>query len=275
MEINKLRRQAVKLILFCSIFLFGQCSKEEATSSQAITTQESSPAEPEVWVFLMAGQSNMAGRDEVEKIDSNGNQNILSINEAGEVITAKEPLHFYEPDFAGLDCGLSFAQNIIDNAPDGTKILMIPTAVGGSRIDQWIDDEEHRGVKLLSNFESKAKLAREQGIIKGILWHQGEGNANSGEIENYQSKLATLFTKFRNIVKNEELTIMIGELGSFSTNQADWDRINSEINNYANTDDNAHVISTEDFNDLGDDLHFNSAAQRKMGERFALEFLSQ
>src|SRR6476660_10145705 len=70
-----------------------------------------------VWVFIMAGQSNMAGRGIVEPEDTISNNRILSINKDGQIIIAKEPLHFYEPTLTGLDCGLSFAKALIKKIP--------------------------------------------------------------------------------------------------------------------------------------------------------------
>ena len=109
-----------------------------------------------VWVFIMAGQSNMAGRGIVEPGDTVPDKRIMSINKEGHIILAKEPLHFYEPERTGLDCGLSFAKTLIKKIPDSISILMIPTAVGGSSIKQWLEDSLYRNVKLFSNFFIKS-----------------------------------------------------------------------------------------------------------------------
>src|SRR4026209_1101370 len=76
------------------------------------------PKKENVWVFIMAGQSNMAGRGIVEPEDTVSNKRILSIDKNGELILAKEPLHWYEPERTGLDCGLSFGKTIIKKIPD-------------------------------------------------------------------------------------------------------------------------------------------------------------
>ena len=92
------------------------------------------PKKENVWVFIMAGQSNMAGRGIVEPPDTVSNKRIFSINKAGQIILAKEPLHFYEPNLTGLDCGLSFAKTIIKKIPDSVFVLIMPVAIGGSSI---------------------------------------------------------------------------------------------------------------------------------------------
>ena len=88
------------------------------------------------WVFIMAGQSNMAGRGLIEPQDTIPSQRILTINKNGQIVIAKEPLHFYEPSRTGLDCGLSFGKTLLKDIPDSITIIVIPTAVGGRSINQ-------------------------------------------------------------------------------------------------------------------------------------------
>ena len=226
-----------------------------------------------VWVFIMAGQSNMAGRAIVEPQDTVANKRILSINKKGELIIAKEPLHWYEPVLTGLDCGYSLGAAMIKNLSADISVLLIPTAVGGSSISQWLGDSLHRNVKLLSNFLAKVDIAKQYGTIKGILWHQGESDANEKDIPRYKERLQKLFTKFRSAIGNNDLPVLMGELGSFSKNKEHFSLINKVIHDYSSEDKNTAVISTGDLKDKGDNLHFNSNAQRAMGRRFAKTFL--
>jgi hypothetical protein len=173
----------------------------------------------------------------------------------------------------GLDCGLSFGKELLKHIPDSISILIIPTAVGGSSISQWINDSVFRNVALLSNFNKKVEIGKEYGKIKGILWHQGESDAIKGErINIYDEQLKKLFTLFRNKTDNNSLPILIGELGSFSQNDDNWRAINSEIEEYIKTDTNAYLIKTNDLNHKGDRIHFDSEGQRKLGQRFAEKF---
>lgn len=233
---------------------------------------ENPPKKENVWVFILAGQSNMAGRGLVEPQDTVPDNRVYTINKQGKIIFAKEPLHFYEPSMAGLDSGLSFGKALIKQIPDTISVLLIPTAVGGSSITQWINDSIHREVKLLSNFKQKAALGMRHGVVKGILWHQGESDAKAKDAALYQSRLALLFQKFRNIVGNKETSIVIGQLGSYSTN-ALWSKINEHIKYYVSTDPSTGQVITADLKHKGDKVHFNSEAQRIMGERYAKEFM--
>lgn len=231
------------------------------------------PKRKEVWVFMMAGQSNMAGRGFVEPKDTIPSERILSINKHNELIIAKEPLGIYEPTMSGLDCGMSFANTLLKNSPDNVSILLIPTAVGGSAMNQWIGDSIHRDVKLLSNFKEKIVLAKKYGQIKGILWHQGESDAGKSSALTYEKNLSQLFEIFRSSTGNKKLPILVGELGSYSKNKKSWTAINNIINSYALKDENTFIINTSDLKDKGDSLHFDSESQRTMGTRLAVTFI--
>jgi len=232
------------------------------------------PDKKHVWVFILAGQSNMAGRALVEPQDTIPNDRIMTINAKGQIILAKEPLHFLEPGSEGLDCGLSFGKAMLKKIPSKIKILIIPTAVGGSSVNQWLGDSLFRKVKLFSNFNEKEELGKKYGVIKGILWHQGENNANPKDIPQYKENLASLFTKFRASIGNPSLPIILGELGSFPKNYDDKMKINQIIREYVSEDKNTAVISTSDLNHKGDNVHFDSQGQRTMGQRYAAAFLN-
>lgn len=234
------------------------------------------PNKENIWVFVLAGQSNMAGRGKVEPADTIPDPRILSINKDGELILAKEPLHFYEPGMAGLDCGLSFAKTLLSSVPDHISLLIIPTAVGGSAISQWINDETFREVPLLSNFKKKIAIGKQYGTIKGVLWHQGENDAIKPEtIAVFQRQLQKLFKIFRKEIGNKKLPVFLGELGSFSVNNLKWQETNEQIRNFVSSDRHAYLIKTDDLNHLGDQVHFDSKGQRLMGRRFAQAYIHQ
>lgn len=267
-------RYIIKFLIL--VFLLG-CGihKQDIQPRPAPSYGPELPSKEKVWIFLLAGQSNMAGRAAIEAQDLVRNNRILSINSENEIITAREPLHFYEPSGAGLDCGMAFGSEMLQNIPEDIFILLIPTAVGGSSISQWINDETHRGVQLLGNFRRRLGVAQDHGLLKGILWHQGEADAHQEtSIQSYQDNLKTLFDQFRKIAVNESLPVVVGQLGSFAANQEAWNRINASITAYALTDQHCEVVATSDLPHKGDRVHFNSAAQRTLGRRYAKAMLS-
>lgn len=260
------------LFLSLSSIVLSQDNRT-ANFPTAIERVKKNPEKSKVWVFIMAGQSNMAGRGLVEPQDTISNKRILTINAEGQLIYAKEPLHFYEPTLTGLDAGLSFGKTLLKSIPSNISVLLIPTAVGGSSIRQWIGDSVYRKVKLLTNFKEKVQVAKQYGTIKAILWHQGESDANTVSIPLYDQRLSTLFGTFREIIKNDALPIIAGELGSYSDNKQDWAAINQIIRTHATVDKKMAVVPTEDLKNKGDKIHFDSEGQRTLGERYALAYL--
>jgi hypothetical protein len=266
----------ILLICFGFLLSFRGGMQDERTKNFPRTTElvTDPPPGKKVWVFLMAGQSNMAGRGQVEPMDTLPDKRILSINAANQLIYAKEPLHFYEPTRTGLDCGLSFAQTLLSHVPKGISILIIPTAIGGSSISQWLGDSSYRGVKLLSNFKEKLILGKNYGEIKAILWHQGESDARKDLVPLYEERLGRLFGMLRQISGNPDLPILMGELGAYSVDPFNWQGINYALHEYAGKDKRTAVISTADLVHRGDTVHFNAAGQRLMGIRFAQTYRS-
>lgn len=258
-----------------SVPVFSQPDQRSINFPKQLEGVERIPSKRNLWIFLLAGQSNMAGRGLVEPQDTLADSRVLTITKNNEWIRAKEPLHFYEPNLAGLDCGLSFGKTLVHKLNDSITVAVIPCAVGGSSINQWLGDSLFRNVKLLSNFKSKVEFVKNYGVIKGILWHQGESDSHPGSAESYPKNLAALIDVFRDYVGYRNLPVLVGELGNFTNedNQQYREMINRSIHQVAKSKKNVFVIPTKDLQHKGDKLHFNSAAQRTMGERFAKEFL--
>ena len=242
---------------------------------KVIETPNRTPNKSKVWVIIMAGQSNMAGRGQVEPEDTMTNKRILTIDQQGNIIVAKEPLNLFEPTMKGLDCGVSFARTLLPKCPRDVSILVIHTAVGGSSINQWINDSLHRTVHLYSNFDEKVAIGKKYGTIKAILWHQGESDANEKGIPKYLSNMEKLFSMFRTSVGNTKLPIILGKLGSFSKIPVEFSKINEKMEEYVLRDKYTRLINTADFIHKGDSLHFNAAGQRAMGQRYANEYLKK
>ena len=249
------------------------CERTRNFPKQHVRVDEM-PARHNLWVFLLAGQSNMAGRGFVEPRDTLPEDRILTITKNKQWILAKEPLHFYEPELTGLDCGLSFCREMIKHVPDSVSIALIPCAVGGSSIQQWLGDSLHRTVQLLSNFKNNVDFAERYGMVKGVLWHQGESDSSPDLIVKYKRNLKKLISAFRHTVGHDGLPFFMGELGSFADpgRQRGWDSINNIIHEVAVQDENTFVIGTDDLETKGDNIHFNSEGQRSMGWRFARMF---
>ncbi len=272
------------IVFGCSFLVFLlliSCSREaESRTSnfpKSVEVISEMPPQSNFWIFVMAGQSNMAGRGFVEPQDTVPDTRVFSLDANNQWILAKEPLHYYEPDLTGLDCGLSFGKKLASYLPDSISIGLIPCAVGGTSLEQWAGDSAFRGVKLKSNLKEKIRIAEIDGTVKAILWHQGENNASRGGVNGYKSGLYSLFQDFRTIAGNDSLPIIMGELGSFLKKNEFYgyqDTINSILKQVSLGDSYIKLVSTEDLSHKGDFLHFNSSSLRILGERFADSYLS-
>ncbi len=265
-------------LILVSLFILAFCFQQDKRTANFPKKEEfpgKLPLPKNFWIFIMAGQSNMAGRGIVETQDTVPDPRILALNKENKWIIAKEPLHFYQPKLTGLDCGMSFAHELLKFAGDSISIGLVPCAVGGSSVDNWLNDSVYNNVRLFSNFREKFEVARHSGKIKAILWHQGESDAFPEKIPFYKNKIETLFTHFREVAKNDSLPIIMGELGSFyypKERQPLWDSINVRIRNIGREDDYCFIVPTNDLTSNDDRIHFSAVSQRELGKRYAEKY---
>lgn len=247
--------------------------QEDQSNHFPVTVEKSAtlPSKENFYIYILAGQSNMAGRGLVQPQDTVSSPQVLTLDKNNEWVYAKEPLHYYEPGRTGLDCGLSFGKKLSALYGKNITIGLVPCAIGGSSIEQWLGDSTYRGVTLYSNLMKKAKVAMQSGTIKGVLWHQGETNASANGYKNYKQKLEIFFTKVRNDLGYTDLPVYAGQLASFlsRTTNPFADSVNNDLQTLSTTMKNMYVIRTSDLTPKSDTIHFDSRSQRIMGKRFA------
>lgn len=222
-------------------------------------------------LYLLIGQSNMAGRGIVEPQDTIGNSKILRLNREGNWDIAKNPIHF-DKNEAGVGPGLSFAQEMISDNND-VIIGLIPCAAGGSSIDNWLQDTFWEQTKTFpyNNALLRAKLAMQYGTLKGIIWHQGEADCSMAKSGLYKEKLIQLVNKLRNDLGIPDLAFVVGELPDFnSCSQA----FNPNLYEAKKELQYFDVVSASGFTSLTDGIHIDASSQRKFGKRYALKMKS-
>ena len=227
------------------------------------------PKKDKVWVYLMAGQSNMEGNGQIMPQDTIAHPRLITINTKGEWVKLKEPINLNFPWYKKLDCGHSFGMEMLEKVPEDVTIAVISTAVGGSSVNHWLDDTEFRTMHLWSNITKMIGEAKKVGTIKGMIWHQGETDAKPERLKTYTDKLNTLFTKIRKECNNKNMPIVIGELGDFGMDRPVWKEFNTILEKYSSENSNIEMIKTSDLDDMGDKVHFNNISLRKMGKRYA------
>lgn len=262
------------------VFSFFRCALPKTaqnvnTIPSAHTGPSSMPSRENFHIYIMAGQSNMAGRGIISPADTMSSPRILVLNMEQKWVYAKEPLHLYEPTRTGLDCGLSFGKKMARSIPDKITIGILPCAVGGSSIEQWLYDSTYRSVALYTNFKTKIEEAKKSGVIKGILWHQGESNAGIKSYPLFKSRLKECIEKMRNDIGNTSLPFYAGLLGSFlkSNEFPKSKEVNNDLRALSMEIKNMYIIETGDLKPKSDTIHFDSPSQRELGRRFAKSVL--
>jgi len=245
------------VLLFISPFIGFTCDAQE----RSVYTVDSN-----FHIYLLMGQSNMAGRGKVtEKFKAAPDTNILSLDKHGKWIIAKHPLHF-DKAIAGVGPGLKFAEGMLKHADKEVKIGLVPCAVGGTSINKWktgaYDHQTH--THPYDDAIVRIKQAMQRGVIKGVIWHQGESDQNN--VGNYLPKLEKLIRDIRSLVQNPNLPFVVGELGQY--NDA-YRAMNVEIRKVKTQVPITAIVSTKGLRDIGDHTHFDSASATKLGKRYA------
>jgi len=106
----------------------------------------------ELNIFLLIGQSNMAGRGRFDEVSTLRDPQV-SMFQDGRWTVAEEPLHTDKPIIAGVGLGMSFAVELLTRAHP-TPIGLVPCAVGGTQLSRWMP-----GADLYENAVSITRLA--------------------------------------------------------------------------------------------------------------------
>ncbi len=245
-------------------------------------------------IYLCFGQSNMQGSAKIEAQDKTTHERFWLLQatdsknpprKKGEWTLAEPPLC---REGTGLGPANSFGKTMLQHLPEDIKVGIVHVAVAGCCIElfdkhQYQDfTATHEGAwfkKIIRAYDGNpyahlielAKKAQEKGIIKGVLLHQGESNADD---EDWPSKVKVVY---RNLIEDlsldpEETPLLVGEVV-----HADYDSCCSKINTtmlrLPKILPNSHIISSKGCPPQRDKIHFNSAGARLLGKRYAYKML--
>jgi len=216
-------------------------------------------------LYLLIGQSNMAGRGKVDEQHNQADPRLYMLDKNDEWVLAKDPLHFDRPKAVGVGPGLSFAKAMIKGKKD-IQIGLIPSALGGSPIRAWKSGGEFTDVFPYDEAIRRAKIAMKRGVLKGILWHQGESDSNVEASKVYLEKLVALIKQLREDLGDPDLPFVAGELGYYRPR---YDLINEELKKLPEAIENTAVVSAKGLTHKGDTTHFNTESAQKFGKRYA------
>ncbi|MBF0198748.1 MAG: sialate O-acetylesterase [Planctomycetes bacterium] len=223
-------------------------------------------------VYLLIGQSNMAGRGKVTKDISVPLTGAYLLNSKGQWESARNPLNRYSTirkslGMQKLGPGFGFTLEMMQQRPKVT-IGLVVNAKGGSKIKEW-----QPGATFFSEAVMRTKQALAAGAeLKGILWHQGESDSNNG---NYVKKdLKPIIIALRKEFGNPDLPFIVGETfsGDFKGKKSNRDKINKQLKQVPALVPVTACASSKGLSTF-DGTHFDTKSQLELGKRYATAML--
>ncbi|MBN1953364.1 MAG: sialate O-acetylesterase [Bacteroidales bacterium] len=248
---------------------------------------------PNFYIFLCFGQSNMEGQGKIEKQDTTVNDRFKVFQSLDCPNLSRSRAQWYpaKPPTCQCHSELSpadyFGRTMVANLPDSITVGIINVAIGGCDIrifdkDIYLDydstyTEEWFALKVKAyggnpyqHLVDLAKLAQKDGVIKGILLHQGETNTGQTEWPLYVKKIySDMLADLA--LSAESVPLLAGEV--LATEGSCCASMNSIINTLPDAIPTAHVISSSGCT-AKDYAHFDSAGYRLLGKRYALKMLA-
>ncbi|GAB5562891.1 MAG: sialate O-acetylesterase [Synoicihabitans sp.] len=225
----------------------------------------------EMHLFLLAGQSNMAGRGEVMPEHREPIPGVWALQRDGSWGPAIDPLH-WDKTIAGVGLARDFARAYLAANP-GVEIGFIPAACGGSPVESWQPAVYFTPTDSFPYDDALARVraVREKGILKGMLWHQGESDSPPARAIDYEQRLSELFARFRADLGVADLPILVGQLGQFpekpwTPGRAQVDAAHQAI---AQKDRWIEFVSSTGLGAKDDMVHFDAPALAEFGRRYA------
>ncbi|KAF9603465.1 hypothetical protein IFM89_036268 [Coptis chinensis] len=230
-------------------------------------------------IFILSGQSNMAGRGGVtsthpKKFDGHlppecqPDPKTLRFNAKHHWEEAHEPLHvdIDTKKTCGIGPGLVFANSVRAQDPSIDVIGLVPCAVGGTAIKEW-----ERGSHLYENMVKRARDSVKQGgEIKCLLWYQGESDTfPKHAAESYRVNLERLIKNVRSDLRFPLLPII--QVAIASGDEAYIDKVREvqlgmEVENVVCVDAKGLELKY-------DHMHLTTEAQVKLGKMLADAYL--
>lgn len=249
--------------------------------------------DPNFYIFLCFGQSNMEGNARAEAQDSivDARFQVLETVDCTNLNRTKGNWYPAVPPLSrcrtGLTPGDYFGRTMVANLPKDKKVGVVNVSVAGCKIElfdqaiyqtylesaaSWMKSiATEYGGNPYAHLVEMGKLAQKSGVIKGILLHQGESNTGD-----------TLWTRkvkivYDNLIKDlnlnpKEVPLLAGEVVNADQGGV-CASMNSIIATLPKTIPNSYVISSAGCPDSRDNLHFSAEGYRKLGKRYAAKML--
>jgi len=265
-------------LLICSTGLFAQNEKKP---------------DPNFYIYLCFGQSNMeAGarpKPEDEHVDPRF-QMLASVDNPklnrtkGNWYVASPPINRPENRMGPVDF---FGRTMVANMPANYRVGVINVSVAGAKIELWSENyksyldtaaawmqnicKQYDG-NPYQRLADMGRIAQKEGVIKGILLHQGESNSNDPE---WPKKVKAIYDKLMIDLNLEpkDVPLLAGELKSKQENGVCYPFNSTILINLPKIIPNAYIISSQGVKGTPDQFHFSDEGMRELGRRYAVQML--
>jgi hypothetical protein len=248
-------------LVLSGILFLASCAGTRKTAATAHTDS--------LDIYLLIGQSNMAGRAPLGPAEKDTIPGVYLFTGTGWE-PAANPLNKYSTvrkslAMQQLGPGYSFARELA--ACTGHRIGLVVNARGGTAIEWW--EKGYTGPNDFNLYEeavAQMKKAAPYGRLKGIIWHQGEGN--QGRPEQYMPLLKQLVSDLRSDLRTNAYFVA-GELGQWHSGTK---KINQVISSISSEIEHADYVTTDGLIPLHGDStnpHFDEHSQLILGQRYA------
>lgn len=245
-------------------------------------------------LWVLAGQSNMEGVGDLIDIEM-PSPHVRSFQSREEWAMAEEPLHWLGESPRVVHHRLWGAENVPESLPPrdparskgaglglafgkayyaatGVPVGLIPSAHGGTSMDQWDPALKTEGGASLYG-ATLARVEANGGRVRGILWYQGESDAYPGGVEVYAAKMRRLIEAFRTDFQDPHLPFYLVQLGVFACPSAPdgiagWNGIRELQRRLAATIPDTAMVSAIDL-ELDDLIHIGASGLKRLGRRLA------
>ena len=251
--------------------------------------------DPNLHIYLAYGQSNMSGQATVTDTDKQTNprfQVLRAGNHSGQTVgqfyPAAPPMGHSQSKVGIVDF---FGRKMIKELPDSITVAVANVAIGGQSIDLfdkdrnaayvqnaknkgdtwWIQYLDEYGGDLHKRVVEMGKIAKQKGVIKGFLFHQGEADY---QMKDWPERVKKVYDQFIEELEldPEKVPILLGELAP--TGDLGWR--NDAVKEAADLIPNGYVISAEGCPAIKEPsytLHFTRDGYQTLGERYAEKML--
>lgn len=246
-------------------------------------------------LWILAGQSNMEGLGDLVDVEQ-PDPLVHSFDMADHWRVATEPLHtlpsaadrvhwrtnargelerltgealerYIQERKKGAGLGLPFAVDMMRRT--GVPIGLIPCAHGGTSMDQWSPALKDRSGDSLYGAMYRRFLTT-GGKVKGMLWYQGESDANAAAAPKFFEKFVDFVKAVRVDFGQPELPFYYVQIGRHinDTNVTEWNEIQDEQRRAEQIIPNSGMVVSVDLS-LDDSIHIGTQDLKRLGRRLA------